>query len=131
MLASASYSREKMNLLLRYFSSSGRIPKTVWLGRLLIASLYASAFGMLADALGGQLAAAIVVGIYLFSVAAISIQRLHDTSVSGAWLLILAIPVLGPVWLLLKLLRRSVPGPNRFGADPANRMDYLKVDISR
>jgi len=120
-----------MNVLPRYFSRSGRVPKAIWLGRLLLASVYASAFGMLADAAGGQVAAAVIAGVFLLSAAAISAQRLHDAGESAAWLLVLLIPVVGPVWLLLKLLRPSVPGPNRYGADPGNRLDYLKVDIRK
>lgn len=119
-----------MNVLSVYFSRSGRIPKAIWFGRLLLASVYALAFGMLADAAGGPVASAIIAGVFLVSAAAISVQRLHDTGDSGAWLLVLLIPVVGPVWLLLKLLRRGVPGPNRYGPDSGNRLDYLKVDIS-
>ncbi|RFP15913.1 MULTISPECIES: DUF805 domain-containing protein [unclassified Duganella] len=120
-----------MNVFLRYFSRSGRIPKAIWFGRLLIASAYALAFGMLADAAAGPVASAIVAGVFLASTAAISVQRLHDTGDSGAWLFVALIPVAGPIWLLLKLLRRGVPGPNRYGPDSSNRLDYLKVDISR
>lgn len=86
---------------------------------------------MLADAVGGEIASALVAAIFLVSAAAISVQRLHDTGDSGAWLLVLLIPVLGPIWLLLKLLRRGVPGTNRYGADPGNRLDYFKVDTSK
>ena len=120
-----------MNVLPRYFSCSGRIPKGVWFARLIVAGVYASAFGMLADAVAGPVATALVAGAFLVSAAAIFVQRLHDTGDSSAWLLVLLLPVAGPIWLLLKLLRRGAPGPNRYGADPGNRLDYLKVDTSK
>lgn len=120
-----------MNIVSRYFMHAGRISKGVWFARLVVAGVYASAFGLLVDAVAGPVAAALVAGAFLVSAMAISVQRLHDAGDSSAWLLVLLLPVVGPIWLLLKLLRRSVSGPNRYGADPGNRLDYLKVDTSK
>jgi len=120
-----------MNIYSRYFSRSGRIPKGIWFARMLVAAVCTTAFGMLAEALMGPVAAAIAAAVFLVSAAAISAQRLHDTGDSGSWLLVLLLPVVGPIWLILKLMRRGIPGPNRYGADPGNRLDYLKVDTSK
>ena len=46
-------------------------------------------------------------------------RRMHDRGRSAAWLLAAAVPVLGPLWLLVELgLRKGTPGENPYGADP-------------
>ena len=63
-----------------------------------------------------------------------SARRLHDAGFSGRQLLWVMLPVLGPLWLLVALLRRGADGPNRFDsrfdARPAPRGDYLQVNIA-
>ena len=56
-------------------------------------------------------------------------KRLHDRGRSAWWLIVLLIPVLGPLWLAIELaLRRGTPGENQYGADPLERhYDYLTV----
>jgi uncharacterized membrane protein YhaH (DUF805 family) len=68
----------------------------------------------------------IVVQIGLFSIIlalflpslAVSIRRLHDTSKSGAWLLMILIPCFGPFIVLILLAQPSIAGPNQYGAKP-------------
>jgi uncharacterized membrane protein YhaH (DUF805 family) len=57
------------------------------------------------------------------------VKRLHDRGKSAWWLLLLALPLLGPMWLLVELLfLPGTPGENRFGGDPLlTRGDYLVV----
>ena len=56
-------------------------------------------------------------------------RRLHDRDKSGAWLLVLLVPVLGPLWTAFDLgLRRGTRGGNRYGADPRDaRAPYARV----
>jgi uncharacterized membrane protein YhaH (DUF805 family) len=50
---------------------------------------------------------------------AIDVKRYHDRDRSGWWLLLLLIPVLGPLWLFVVLgFLKGTEGENRFGADP-------------
>jgi uncharacterized membrane protein YhaH (DUF805 family) len=49
---------------------------------------------------------------------AVTVRRLHDTSHSGWWLLIGAVPVVGQVVLFVFLVARGEDGANRFGQDP-------------
>lgn len=51
---------------------------------------------------------------------AVSTRRLHDSDHAGWWLLAYAIPLAGAITLLWLFLKRSTPGPNRFGWHPAN-----------
>ncbi len=48
---------------------------------------------------------------------AVSVRRLHDTNLSGWWVLIGFIPLGGVVLLVFHLLD-SNPGPNRYGPNP-------------
>ena len=75
------------------------------------------------------------VAVWLINVPALAvlvllcIRRLHDRNYSGWWLLLVAIPVAGGLWLVWQAaLRRGVPQDNRWGADPLrNKADYLVV----
>jgi uncharacterized membrane protein YhaH (DUF805 family) len=52
-------------------------------------------------------------------VIATSGKRWHDRDRSGAWVLVLIIPVIGWIWTLIENgCRRGTTGPNRFGPDP-------------
>lgn len=48
---------------------------------------------------------------------AVSVRRLHDTNLSGWWLLLSLVPLGGIVLLVFHLLD-SNPGPNRYGPNP-------------
>lgn len=120
-----------MTLLSAFFLSHGRINRGLWLLRLIALGLLCAAFGLLAREVAGETAQAVFALIFLWGALALSAQRLHDIGRSGASLLILLIPVLGPIWVLLLLLRKGGEGNNRYGPDPMARHDYLKVDIGR
>jgi uncharacterized membrane protein YhaH (DUF805 family) len=109
-----------MPLLSTYFLSHGRISRTVWLYRLLAVGVSCAVLAMLA----GESGKALLAALFLWSAGALSIQRLHDTGRAGWRLLMLAIPVLGPLWLLFFLCRRG-------GETGSRQRAYAKVDISK
>jgi uncharacterized membrane protein YhaH (DUF805 family) len=119
------------HLLLDLASPRGRMPRGAWLGRLVLLSVTALAFGMLALEAAGNDGAALVALLYLWCAAAASTRRLHDTSRSGSALLLTLIPAVGALWVLMLLLRPGAEGRNRYGDDPLARLDYLRVDISQ
>ena len=49
---------------------------------------------------------------------AVTVRRLHDTNHNGWWIFIKLIPIIGDIWLLVYLVRKSQPGANRFGPSP-------------
>ncbi|MFC3194087.1 FAD-binding protein [Marinicella sediminis] len=56
-------------------------------------------------------------------------KRFHDLNVSGRWLLLVVIPVLGPLLLLLVLgLKKGRAVRNRYGLQPGTVDEYLTVD---
>ena len=59
----------------------------------------------------------------LWSGLCISVRRYHDLGKSGVWVLIYAVPVVGPVWYFVETgCFRGEAGDNRFGPDPLNRL---------
>jgi uncharacterized membrane protein YhaH (DUF805 family) len=48
----------------------------------------------------------------------ITSRRLHDSNLSGWWMLIAAIPYIGGLVLAGLMLRDSQPGQNQYGANP-------------
>ncbi len=49
---------------------------------------------------------------------AITVRRLHDTSRSGWWALLVLIPVLGLLVLIVFMVLDSHPGTNKYGPNP-------------
>lgn len=65
----------------------------------------------------------------LFWVAlALGARRVHDRGRSAWWLLVVLIPILGPLWLAIELgFRAGTLDDNQYGPDPHARADYLTV----
>ena len=61
-------------------------------------------------------------GIYTLAVLlpsiAVCIRRLHDTSRTGWWFLLILIPLIGPIVLLVFFVMDSTPGENKYGPNP-------------
>ncbi len=107
----------------------GRLSRgSYWLvmGVTLIAGLVAQVF--LESTLGRRATLPLYPPLY-WALLALSIKRLHDCARAAGWLLIVFVPVLGPLWLFLELgLRKGTPGENQYGPDPLERgRDYMIV----
>ena len=70
-----------------------------------------SAIGLLAVLAIGYVLVTLLPGL------AVSVRRLHDTNLSGWWILIGFVPLGGFVLLVFHLLE-SNPGPNQYGPNP-------------
>lgn len=53
---------------------------------------------------------------------AVTSRRLHDVDKSGWWQLLWIVPIVGWIIMIIWLVRRGTPGPNRFGPDPLGSM---------
>ena len=80
-------------------------------GGVLDAMLFPNSFGPI-----GALASLALLLPYL----AVAARRLHDIDRTGWWQLIGFVPVIGAVVLIVFFVQRGTPGPNRFGAPPAD-----------
>lgn len=53
---------------------------------------------------------------------AVTSRRLHDVDKSGWWQLLWIVPIVGWIIMIIWLVSRGTPGPNRFGPDPLGSM---------
>jgi uncharacterized membrane protein YhaH (DUF805 family) len=53
---------------------------------------------------------------------AVASRRLHDLDKSGWWQLLWIVPIIGWIIMIIWLVKRGTPGPNRFGPDPLGSM---------
>ncbi|MBA1244230.1 DUF805 domain-containing protein [Pseudomonas japonica] len=120
-----------MPLITPFVIARGRISRSTYCSRLVLLGVACAALGTVAASWLGNNASALFSGFFVYSASALSCQRLHDTSRSGWALLWLLLPVLGPLWVGVQLLKRGAVGSNRYGADPSVRTGYLTVDIER
>jgi uncharacterized membrane protein YhaH (DUF805 family) len=64
----------------------------------------------------------VLVWIYWLAVfipsVAVQVRRLHDTGRSGWWLLLYAIPLIGPIVLIVFFCTDSDAGTNQYGVNP-------------
>lgn len=49
---------------------------------------------------------------------AVAVRRLHDVDISGWYLLIGLVPIIGSIILLVKYCSEGTPGTNRYGINP-------------
>ncbi len=63
-----------------------------------------------------------IYGLYLLAIIipslAVGVRRLHDVGKSGWMMLIALIPIIGAIWLLVLFVQDSIPGENKYGANP-------------
>ncbi|HEX8643611.1 MAG TPA: DUF805 domain-containing protein [Allosphingosinicella sp.] len=117
--------------LRRYFDFSGRSRrKEYWMWTLFVVIvevvLYSFIIGAAVSA-DGQMTAMVGLPFMLLMVfalaimipaIAVTIRRLHDQDKSGAYFLLIFIPLVGPIVLLVFMCMEGTPGPNQYGPDP-------------
>lgn len=116
-------------LMRLYFSPRGRIARaTYWLATIVLGAAFVGAFLVL-ESMFGRKSTLVLYPFLLWALYSLAAKRCHDRAKSPLWLLLLLIPVLGPLWWLIALgLRRGTFGENQYGQDPLeNRVDYLTV----
>jgi len=111
------------------FSPRGRLPRAGAWQALLLASLLFVLLFLALQALAGYASTLLLYPPYLWSLYATGARRYHDRSKRAAWLLLLLVPLLGPLWVAVELgCLRGTRGENRYGEDPRLAVrDYLTV----
>lgn len=113
-----------LKVLKNYTAFSGRARrKEYWMFFLfnMIISYALNFLGqMLVDSLGtlAALPSAIYGLAVLIPSIAVCVRRLHDINKSGWFMLIALIPIIGGIWLLIKLASEGDKGANQYGEDP-------------
>jgi uncharacterized membrane protein YhaH (DUF805 family) len=111
------------------FSLRGRVRRgAFWRQVFMLASAFTLAF-LAIDAGAGRAATAWLYPPFFWLLLRLAVRRYHDLDRSGAWLLLLAIPLLGPLWVGIELfLRGGRLETNRFGVgSEAGIHDYHMV----
>lgn len=111
------------------FSFRGRIPRsTFWWIALPLGATFIVLLVFL-ETVFGRAASLVLYPPFFWIAAALATKRLRDRGRHPAWLLLLLIPVIGPLWALFELgCRRGTPGENQYGQDPLQvGADYLTV----
>ena len=121
--------RDKLPLSYLLFTTRGRTNRsTYWLVSIFIWSTFYVLHTLLLETIG-EGATYVLYPLLLGSLLATATKRLHDTNFSGYWLLIILIPVAGPLWLFYQLgFRRGSKHQNKFGTVPNEAADYFKND---
>jgi uncharacterized membrane protein YhaH (DUF805 family) len=112
-----------------YASFAGRLPRaTFWWAQLALLLTFAVLFVFLDSALG-HASTWCLYPFFFWAAGAVSVKRLHDRAQSAWRLLLLLIPVAGPLWWVIALgIRSGTRGDNQYGPDPlAAGVDYLVV----
>ncbi len=112
-----------LKVLKQYVDFSGRARrKEYWM--FILFNIIFSSIAMLIDyVLGlnvmgsGPIAMIYSLAILIPSIAVV-VRRLHDINKSGAWILIVFIPIVGAIWLLVLLIKAGDMGDNQYGPDP-------------
>jgi uncharacterized membrane protein YhaH (DUF805 family) len=117
--------------LTHFFSTAGRISRNSFFWTSLAT---ATAFTFLYTAIQtifGYAATLILYPLLVWIFFTLSGKRLHDFGVSRWRLLLLLIPVFGPLWLgFILLMRKGTVGHNQYGDDPLQQnVDYLTVNV--
>lgn len=97
----------------QYATFSGRARRAEYWWFFLFNLLIATILAAMSETVSGLFSLAT-----LLPALAVSVRRLHDIDRSGWWLLLIFVPLIGPIVLLVWSLTKGATGPNRFGEDP-------------
>ncbi len=102
------------------FSFEGRINRgKFWLGWLLVWVLQFVVFFLVLSSPGAGSVVFLLILLLLWPTLAIQVKRWHDRDKSGAWILIVLVPIIGPLWAFVETgFVEGTRGPNRYGPDP-------------
>src|SRR5688572_20367112 len=113
-----------------WFGWRGRLRRRrYWLMAFVAAAVFVILYVFL-ERLAGRGATLVLYPPFFACQLALAARRLHDQARGAGWLLLVLVPVLGPlVVAYLLLLRRGTDGENQHGPDPrVVGRDYLSVD---
>jgi uncharacterized membrane protein YhaH (DUF805 family) len=112
-----------------FASFQGRLSRSgFWCCAVALGALFVVLFVFIEHAFG-HAATLVLYPPLLWFGSALAVKRLHDRGHSGWRLLLLLIPILGPLWIGISLaLRSGTRGDNQYGPDPlVANADYLVV----
>lgn len=112
------------------FSPTGRLTRRVFWPLSLAAWLTFVLLYQGLEATFGSASTLVVYPIFIWVLWALCCKRYRDIDKSPLWLLIVVLPIVGPLWAFADLgLRKGTTGINRYGPDPRDLDgEYLVVN---
>jgi uncharacterized membrane protein YhaH (DUF805 family) len=107
-----------LTVLKKYAVFNGRARRKEYWMFVLFNLIFAIAAGILDRAIGIVFIGLLYGLAVLLPGLAVAVRRMHDVGRSGWELLIVLIPIAGPIIVLINLCRDSNPGENKYGANP-------------
>ena len=120
----------------KYFTIDGRAPRSeywyFWLFFLLVSIALNPIDSILFASSGINPLSALFTLLTFIPFFTLAVRRLHDRDLSGWWLLLMIVPVIGSIALIVIYMMRGTPGPNTFGPDPLDHdlTDWNDDDVS-
>src|SRR5262245_59006280 len=98
------------------FSFRGRIPRSTFWWTMLLLGSGLMLVRVALEAGFGPRGSLVLFPFLVWAALAHAARRLRDRGRRPAWLVLVLVPVIGPLWALIELgLRRGIPGENRYG----------------
>jgi uncharacterized membrane protein YhaH (DUF805 family) len=108
-----------LTVLKKYADFSGRASRAeFWC--LILFNIIAEIILLILDSMlntGGILFSIFVLAVFIPTIA-VEVRRLHDIGKSGWFLLLIFIPIIGPIILLIWFIKDSQSGTNQYGPNP-------------
>ena len=113
-----------LEVLRKYAVFGGRARrKEYWMFALVYVVIYIAlaiaerSFGLVSE-LGIGMLSMLYALLHILPSIAVGVRRLHDTGRSGWWLLIVLVPLVGPIALIVFAVQDSEAGHNEYGPNP-------------
>lgn len=86
----------------------------------IVLSILTGVFAAISTTLGNLFALVAGIVVFVLSIAMLlqGIRRLHDRDMSGWWMLLILVPIIGGLVVLVLTILPGTPGTNRFGINP-------------
>lgn len=113
-----------LGVLKKYAEFGGRARRKEYWMFVLFNIIIALVLGLIDSMLGltTESGMGILGGLYTLAVLlpaiAVGVRRLHDTGRSGWWMLLVFVPLIGPIVLIVFFVLDSQPGSNEYGPNP-------------
>lgn len=107
-----------------YFNMKGRASRREYWMFTLVAGIICVIIGIAAtiaftqDSITYDIINLIISLVFLSPSICVMVRRLHDIGKNGKWAFLLLVPLVGPIILLVFMLKKSQEGSNEFGPSP-------------
>lgn len=129
-----SFKQAVSSVFHNYANFSGRARRSEYWYFVLFNLIVGVVLGIIDAILGeNSLLATAISGLYSLAVLVPSLavcwRRLHDIGKSGAWWLLVFVPLVGAIILVIWFAKDTQPGENQYGPDPKNPTEKIAPEL--